>query len=103
MHHPSTWMEACIKAIEVERALAAKFPHPNFIAKGCPTQAQSTTQTLKVQKVSPIEMVERRKQGLCYYYDDKCSLGNKCKEPKLFQIEATDHSSSEEALPFEGP
>jgi len=48
-------------------------------------------------------MVERRKQGLCYYCDDKYSLGHKCKEPKFFQIDATDHSSSEEAPPFEGP
>lgn len=48
-------------------------------------------------------MVERRKQGLCYYCDEKYSLGHKCKEPKFFQIDATDHSSSEEAPPFEGP
>jgi len=50
-----------------------------------------------------MEMVERRKQGLCYYCDEKYSLGHKCKEPKLFQIDAIDHSSFEEAPPFEGP
>eukprot|EP00253_Pinus_taeda_P009406 PITA_09406 len=48
-------------------------------------------------------MAERRKQGLCYYCDEKYSSGHKCKEPKFFQIDATNHSSSEEAPPFEGP
>ena len=48
-------------------------------------------------------MVERRKQGLCYYCDEKYSPEHKCKEPKLFQIGATDHSSSEEAPPLEEP
>ena len=73
------------------------------MAKGRPTQAQSTTQTLKVQKVSPVEMAERRKQGLGYYYDEKYSPGHKFKEPKFFQIDAIDHSSLEEAPPLEEP
>jgi hypothetical protein len=33
-------------------------------------------------------MVERRKQGLCYYCDEKYELGNKCREHKFFQIDA---------------
>ena len=102
MHHLATWMEACTKSIKMGHALAAQSPNPNFIAKGHPTQAQGTTQTLKVQNVSPAEMAERRKQGLCYYCDDKYSPGHKCKEPKFFQIDATDYSSSKEAPPFEG-
>jgi len=53
--------------------------------------------------VSPAEMAERRKQGLCYYCDEKYSPRHKCKEPKLFQIDATDHNSSEEAPPLEEP
>jgi len=76
---------------------------PNFVAKGHPTQAQGPTQTLKVQKVSPAKMAERRKQGLCYYCDDKYSSGHKCKEPKFFQIDATDNSSFEEAPTLGGP
>eukprot|EP00253_Pinus_taeda_P036412 PITA_36412 len=103
LHHPSSWLHACRIAREVECALAAQSNRPNFIAKGRPPQAQSTTQTLKVQKVSPTEMAERRKQGLCYYSDEKYSSGHKCKEPKFFQIDATDHSPLEEALPLEEP
>ena len=48
-----------------------------------------------------MEMAEIRKQGLCYYCDEKYSPRHNCKEPKLFQIDATDHSSSEEAPPLE--
>jgi len=42
-------------------------------------------------------MAKRRKKGLCYYCDEKYSPKHKFKEPKFFQIDATDHSSSEEA------
>eukprot|EP00253_Pinus_taeda_P035006 PITA_35006 len=103
LHHPPTWLEACKVAHDVERALAALATRPNFTAKGRTSQAHSTTQTLKVQKVSPVEMAERRNQGLCYYCDEKYSPGHKCKEPKFFQIDATDYSSSEEDPPLEEP
>jgi len=101
LHHPPTWTEACKVARSVERALAAQHSCPNFPAKGCPPQAHNTTQTVKVQKVSPAEMAERRKQGLCYYCDGKYSPGHKRKEPKFFQIDATDYNSTEEDPPIE--
>jgi len=53
--------------------------------------------------MSPAKMAERRKQGLCYCSDGKYSPRHKCKEPKFFQIDVTDYSSSEEAPPLEGP
>jgi hypothetical protein len=73
LHHPPTWSEACQVARKVERAITAQYSRPNFPTKGRPPQAHTTTQTLKVQKVSPQEMAERRKQGLCYYCDEKYS------------------------------
>eukprot|EP00253_Pinus_taeda_P013939 PITA_13939 len=88
-------------ARKVERAITAQYSRPNFPTKGRPLQAHTTTQTLKVQKVSPQEIAERRKQGLCCYYDEKYSPGHKCKEPKFFQIDATDYSSTEEDPPLE--
>eukprot|EP00253_Pinus_taeda_P034658 PITA_34658 len=103
LHHPPTWLEACKVASNFECALAAQSNRPNFTAKGRPPQAHNTTQTLKVQKLSPAEMAERRKQGLCYYSDEKYSPGHKCKEPKFFQIDATDYNSSEEAPPLDQP
>eukprot|EP00253_Pinus_taeda_P036727 PITA_36727 len=101
LHHPPTWSEAFQVARKVERAITAQYSRPNFPTKGRPPQAHTTTQTLKVQKVSPQEMAERRKQGLCYYCDEKYSPGHKCKEPKFFQIDATDYSSTEEDPPLE--
>ena len=53
----------------------------------------TSTQTLKVQKVSPAEIAEHRKKGLCYYCDEKYSPGNKCREQKFFQIDASTSSS----------
>jgi len=70
-------MDAYKKALEVEIALTTQSNCANFSAKVHPTQAQGPTQTLKVQKVSQAEVAERRKQGLCYYYDDKYSPGHK--------------------------
>ena len=35
-------------------------------------------------------MEERRKQGLCYNYDEKWNLGHKCKGAKLFLLEGWD-------------
>eukprot|EP00253_Pinus_taeda_P026508 PITA_26508 len=79
LHHPPTWIEPCKVACNVERALAALATRPNFTAKGRPTQAHSTTQTLKVQKVT------------------------NARSPNFFQIDATDYSSSEENPPLEEP
>jgi hypothetical protein len=61
------------------------------------------TQTLKVQKVSPAEMVERRKQGLCYYCDEKYSPGHKCREQKFLCIDASTFSPSEDIPLDEAP
>ena len=52
MHHPTTWLEACNKALEVEVALNAQSNRPNFVARARLTLATGPTQTLKVQKVS---------------------------------------------------
>jgi hypothetical protein len=94
LHHPPTLNEACQVARKVERALTAQSNRTNFTAKSRPSQAPNMTQPLKIQKVSPAEMAERRKQGLCYYCDEKYSPGHKCKEHKFFQIDAALRISS---------
>jgi hypothetical protein len=68
-----------------------------------PGDTSTLTQTLKVQKVSPTEMVERRKQGLFYYCDDKYSSGHKCHEQNFFQIDASTSTSSEDIPSYEAP
>lgn len=71
LHHPPTWTEPCKVSRNVEHALSSHYSFPNFTTKGHLPQVHSMTQTLKVQKMSPTEMAERRKQGLCYYCDEK--------------------------------
>ena len=69
MYHPTAWLKECQVVKEVDTILQAppmKAPvlnHPLLKANLAPTQ------TLKVQKVSPIEMAEHHKQGFCYYCD----------------------------------
>jgi hypothetical protein len=60
-------------------------------------------QTLKIQKVSPTEMEECRKQGLYYYCDEKYSLGHKFIEQKFFQIDASTSSPSNDIPLDEAP
>jgi hypothetical protein len=46
-----------------------------------------------VQKISPAQMDERRKKGLCYSCDAKWSKGHVCAVPKLFLIEEVEEDS----------
>ena len=46
-----------------------------------------------------METTERRRQGLCYYCDDRYSPGHKCVEQKFFQIDTIENSLVDEALP----
>jgi hypothetical protein len=63
----------------------------------------SLTQALKVQKVSPSEMEECRKQGLCYYCNEKYSPGHKCREYKFFHIYASTSYPFEDIPSYEAP
>jgi hypothetical protein len=46
-----------------------------------------------IQKISPAQMDERRKKGLCYSCDAKWSRGHVCDTPKLFLIEEIEEDS----------
>jgi len=50
---------------------------------------------LPLQKLSPAQMEERRKKGLCFNCDEKFQLGHHCKSAKLFLLEGL--------CPFQGP
>ena len=52
----------------------------------------------KVQKLSPLEMVDHKKHGLFYNYDERYSLGHKCKEQKLFHKDVNTPTHSEEII-----
>ena len=43
---------------------------------------------LPIQKISPAQMEDRRKKGLCYYCEDKWSVGYKCRTPRIFLMDS---------------
>jgi hypothetical protein len=65
-----------------------------------PKAHPTLTQTLKVQKVSPTEMVELHKKGFFYYCDEKYSPRHKCRQQNFFHIDAST-SSPYEYIPSE--
>ena len=67
-----------------------------FATHPLPGATLASRQTLKIQKVSPTEMEECCKKGLCYYCDEKYVPGHKCREQKLFHIDASTSSSYED-------
>jgi hypothetical protein len=48
-------------------------------------------------------MAERRKHGLCYYCDEKYAPRHKCREQKIFQIDASTFSPYEDIPSDEAP
>ena len=51
-----------------------------------------------VQNLSPTEMENHQKRGLCYNCDEKYSPDHKCKEQKLFHINVTPSIDSKELI-----
>ena len=43
--------------------------------------------TMMVQKLTPKQMLERRRKGLCYYCDESWTMWHTCKAMKLYLIE----------------
>lgn len=42
---------------------------------------------LALQRLSPVQMEERRRKGLCFNCDEKFQPGHQCKSAKLFLLE----------------
>ena len=49
-----------------------------------------TKPKIPVKRITPTQMDERRKKGLCYNCDEKWGPGHKCKNVKLFLLEGID-------------
>ena len=47
----------------------------------------SARPTMMVQKLTPKQMLERRRKGLCYYCDESWTMWHTCKAMKLYVIE----------------
>ncbi|GMJ00913.1 hypothetical protein HRI_003760500 [Hibiscus trionum] len=48
------------------------------------------TNTIHPKKITAAEAQSRQEKGLCYYYNDKFTLGHKCKSPQLFLLDDGD-------------
>ena len=46
-----------------------------------------TKPSIPIKRITPTQMDERRKKGLCYNCDEKWGLGHKCRNAKLFLLE----------------
>jgi hypothetical protein len=66
---------------------AALPPTPGAQAPSLPSSSAPPPQPFK--RLTPAKMVERRKQGLCYNYDEPYVQGHKC--ARLFYLEASDY------------
>jgi hypothetical protein len=62
--------------------------------------AGSVKTAVPIQKISPAQMEEMRKKGLCYSCDAKWHTGHKCPNPRLFVIESVELIEEERAAPF---
>uniref|UniRef100_A0A2N9J793 Uncharacterized protein n=1 Tax=Fagus sylvatica TaxID=28930 RepID=A0A2N9J793_FAGSY len=49
----------------------------------------SARPTMMVQKLTPKQMLERRRKGLCYYCDESWTMWHTCKTMKLYLIKKT--------------
>ena len=59
-------------------------------SRGIESRQFNTRPPLPVQKLTPVQMSERRKKGLCYNCDEKWSTNHKCKTMKLYILEEVD-------------
>ena len=64
-----------------------KGPKASILGPSPMTKNDPKTSKMAIQKISPSQMEDRRKKGLCYYCDDKWFMGHKCKAPKIFYME----------------
>ncbi|XP_058078836.1 uncharacterized protein LOC131227133 [Magnolia sinica] len=68
------------------------------------TNTTSDTKAIvPVQRLSPLQMKERRAKGLCYNCDDKWGPGHKCKSARLFIMEWADSEEDEPRLVQQPP
>jgi hypothetical protein len=55
--------------------------------KGYQSRQPNPRPLMAIQILTPMQMSERRKKGLCYHCDKKWSVGHKCKTMKLYIME----------------
>lgn len=70
---------------------------PSLTPVAAPTSAPPQPTAFPFKRLSPTEMAERRRQGLCYNCDEPYMRGHKCQ--RLFYLEVTDFDEDAEYNP----
>lgn len=90
LHTPTDLQHAMALAHAYERLANAQaaqgVPHPVRAIGKAPQYSSATTSTVTAAPL-PAEIQERRRQGLCYNYDEQYVRGHKCLS--LFYLEVT--------------
>jgi len=68
-----------------------------FLTSGAHKGVENPKSTVHVQKISPAQVEERKKKGLCFSCDAKWFRGHVCEAPKLFMIEPLEEDCVDEA------
>ena len=80
-------------------------PSPGILGSSPNQRAniESSPSTTPFRRITNQEARERRGKGLCYYCDEKYSIGHRCERPQLFMIEDSpcDENSEEDQLEAE--
>jgi hypothetical protein len=77
------WLSNLIlKLAQLNPKVAAQMDH-----KVADSKPKSAKPTMMVQKLTPKQMLERRRKGLCYHCDESWTMWHTCKAMKLYLIE----------------
>uniref|UniRef100_A0A2N9H4K3 Ty3 transposon capsid-like protein domain-containing protein n=1 Tax=Fagus sylvatica TaxID=28930 RepID=A0A2N9H4K3_FAGSY len=71
----------------VPKVAAQIDPKVNVIQRLLDPKPTSAKPTMMVQKLTPKQMLERRRKGLCYHCDESWTMWHTCKAMKLYLIE----------------
>jgi hypothetical protein len=94
-------LEACQRGLEVETIINSQHPRSSFTPKGKFVAIGSSTQPFKIQRLSPEEIADRQRKGLCYNCDEKWVKGHRCREQKLFHMDVNVSVTVDEVSPKE--
>ena len=84
---------------EAQQIVSSQNWKPSFIPRTKPINPTTPSASLKIQKLTRDEMVERKLKGLCYNCNEKYFPGHKCKEQKLFMAIFEDVSEEDIEAP----
>ena len=89
-------MEACHQDLDAEVIINSKNLCSTFTTKSKLVPSGNQVPPLKIQRLSPEEMADRKHKGLCYNCDEKYVHDHCCREQNLFHIDVSTNPKMEE-------